>query len=94
MKDIVICCSAAMATSSMIETFVTALLEKNHIEARIKKCTTAEVNGVVKDHHVDLIIPNGNFVCEGVPVISGLPYLTGIGIEKMEKEIIDILTKE
>jgi len=94
MKHIVICCSAAMATSSMIETFVNELLAKNQIEAKIRKCMTAEVNGVVKDQHIDLIIPNGNFVCEDVPVVSGLPYLTGVGIEKMEKEIIEILTKE
>ncbi len=94
MKYIVICCSAAMATSSMIELCVEELLQKNHIEVKIRKCTTAEVSGVVKDHHVDLIIPNGKFVCDGIPVISGLPYLTGMGIEKMEKEIIDTLSKE
>ncbi len=94
MKYIVICCHAAMATSSMMETCLKELLEKNNIEAKIRKCTAIEVDGILKDHNVDLIMPNGKFVCEDVPVVSGLPYLTGVGIEKMEKEIIDILTKE
>lgn len=88
MKRIIVCCGNSMATSSMIETCVTDLCEKNHIPVEIKKCTVVEASKLVEGGGWDLVIPNGRLDGKGTPVISGMPYLTGIGVEKMEADIL------
>lgn len=95
-KQIVICCHAAMATSSMIEACVKEFLEKNHIDANVEKVKTLVMDEYLNSpvNHVDLIIPNGRYVTDKAPVVSGMPYLTGVGIEEMEKKFLEILTKE
>lgn len=91
MKTIVVCCAYAMATSSMLEISVQDFLKRNQLEGKVVKLTFQQVAGYVESHQVDLIIPNGRYQCPDVPVISGIPYLTGVGIPAMEKKILSVL---
>lgn len=85
---------AAMATSSMIEAQVKALLEENNIEARIIKAQVFEVDEYLKTTHVDLIIPNNVYVTDKAPVVSGFNFITGINVEETKQQILDVLKKE
>ena len=91
MKTVVVCCGAGMATSSILEGKVKDLLKRNGIEARVLKSTITQLPGVMSSNSVDLIIPSGMYQLEGAQVVSGMPYLTGIGIEKMEQAIVEAL---
>lgn len=91
MKTVVVCCGAGMATSSILEGKVKDLLKRNGIEARVLKSTITQLPGVMSSNSVDLIIPSGMYQLEGAQVVSGMPYLTGIGVEKMEQAIVEAL---
>ena len=91
MRTVVVCCGAGMATSSILEGKVKDLLKRNGIEARVLKSTITQLPGVMSSNSVDLIIPSGMYQLEGAQVVSGMPYLTGIGIEKMEQAIVEAL---
>lgn len=55
------------------------------------KSTITQLPGVMSSNSVDLIIPSGMYQLEGAQVVSGMPYLTGIGVEKMEQAIVEAL---
>lgn len=93
MKTIVVCCGAGMATSSILESRVKKLLEREGLDARVIKATVAQVPSILEAGPVDLIVPSGKYGVEGIPSISGMPYLTGVGVEKMEKAILEELEK-
>ena len=91
MKTVVVCCGAGMATSSILEGKIKDLLKRNGIEARVLKSTITQLPGVMSSNSVDLIIPSGMYQLEGAQVVSGMPYLTGIGVEKTEQAIVEAL---
>ena len=94
MKTIVVCCAYAMATSSIMEMGLKEMLSKHGIEAQIVKIPLQQVEDYVKNNHVDLIVPNGRFKSDRVPVISGMPYIIGVGVSELGRKILDVLTAE
>ena len=93
MKNIIVCCHAAMASSSVIEACLKQFLEKNQIDASVRKAMTLEMDSILSTEKVDLIVPNGVYRTDKCPVVSGMPYLTGMGVEKMEAKMLEILNK-
>lgn len=94
MKRILVCCMAGQSTSTMVETCVRELCEKNGIECTIKRCTIAEVDGALEDNDYDLVVPNCTVETHGVPTVSGLPFLIGFNTEETEEKILEILQKD
>ena len=94
MKTVVVCCGSACATSSMLENELKALMQKNHIEGKVMKCRVSEMESVLKAGGIDLIVPSGKYKFDTeVPVISGMAYITGIGKEKVESQILEVLSQ-
>ena len=91
MKHVLVCCSAGQSTSLMVETCVRDLCERNGIDVKFKRCTVAEVSGVLQDYDFDLVVPNCTIDSQGVPMVSGLPYVIGFGTEKTDEEILKVL---
>ncbi len=91
MKTVVVCCGAGMATSSILETKIKALLARAGVEAKVIKATVGQVPSILETGLVDLIVPSGKYGVEGVPSVSGMPYLTGVGVAKMEEAILQAL---
>ncbi|MBC7232093.1 MAG: PTS sugar transporter subunit IIB [Chloroflexi bacterium] len=88
-KRILIVCGTAIATSTVVAMKVEELLKKHGIRAEIRRCMTSEALTASKD--VDLIVATTQVPAVDVPVISGIPFITGIGTDRVEKEIIDAL---
>ena len=65
------------------------ILKKHGIKADIRRALTSEAKTASRD--ADLIVATTQVQDVSVPVISGIPFLTGIGIDKIEKEIVEKL---
>jgi PTS system galactitol-specific IIB component len=65
------------------------ILKKHGIQADIRRALTSEAKTASRE--VDLIVATTQVPDVGVPVISGIPFITGIGIDKVEKEIVEKL---
>ncbi len=91
-KKIVIACGTGIATSTVVAEKVEEACRKEGIKADISQCKVTELNSYSSG--ADLIISttfvSGNY---DVPVISGLPFITGVGEEETIKKIIDELKK-
>jgi PTS system galactitol-specific IIB component len=88
-KRILIVCGTAIATSTVVAQKVEEILKKHHIKAEIKKQLTSAAKVASRD--ADLIISTTQVPDVSVPVISGIPFITGMGIDKLEKEIVEKL---
>jgi PTS system galactitol-specific IIB component len=68
---------------------VDELLKKHGINAEIRRCMTSEAKTASKD--VDLIVATTQVPAVEVPVVSGIPFITGVGDNKIEQEIVELL---
>ncbi|MGX9522592.1 PTS sugar transporter subunit IIB [Vibrio mediterranei] len=83
MKKLFICCGAGVATSTVAVTKIKNWLNENNLidKVLISQGTVAEIPSMGDD--IDLIISTSQVSGTNKPVISGLPLLTGVGINKV-----------
>lgn len=91
MKRILIACGNGIATSTLVASKVKDYLNEHGVEASTTQTKLMEVPSKVQDY--DLLVTTGQF--EGqtgeVPVVKGMPILTGIGSEQTMEEILNYL---
>lgn len=91
MKRILVACGNGIATSTVVATKVRQFLEEQGIQAETTQTKLMEVPGKVQGY--DLLVTTGQF--EGqtgdVPVVKGMPILTGIGADQTLQEILNYL---
>ena len=81
---IVVACGTAIATSTHVAIRVKELLEERGIQIHTIQCRVPEVPSLAPD--ADLVIATAQVPYDiDIPVIDGIPFLTGIGV----KEVID-----
>jgi len=71
---------------------VEELLKKNNLSGTIKKSGLNDLEENIKNSKPDLVITS--FVPKkdyGVPVLLGLPYITGMGKQDLDKKILEML---
>lgn len=90
-KKILIVCGTAIATSTMVAYKVEQFMKKNGIQADIRRAMTSEARNASKD--ADLIISTTQVSGVTIPVLSGIPYITGIGVADLEKQILQALSQ-
>ncbi len=91
MKRVLIACGNGIATSTVVASKVKEYLTNNGVEVTTSQTKLMEVPSKVHDY--DLLVTTGQF--EGqtgdVPVVKGMPILTGIGAEDTMEEILNYL---
>lgn len=91
MKRILVACGNGIATSTVVATKVRQFLEEQGIQAETTQTKLMEVPGKFQGY--DLLVTTGQF--EGqtgdVPVVKGMPILTGIGADQTLQEILSYL---
>jgi len=92
MKKILVACGTGIATSTMAAKKLEAALKARGLdkEVKINQCTVAELP--MKSPDYDLVIVTARLAQDiKVPVVQGLPFLTGVGIDKTVDEVIEKL---
>ncbi|WP_238933763.1 PTS sugar transporter subunit IIB [Brevibacillus choshinensis] len=91
MKTIIVACGAGIATSTLICDRVKQLLENHGIAAQIIQCTVADIAGHAG--RADLIVTSMKLENKyEKPLVTAISFLTGIGREQTEQEILAYLT--
>jgi PTS system galactitol-specific IIB component len=87
---IVVSCGTAIATSTHVSIKLKELLAEHGLLIHTIQCRVSEVTDYAD--LADLVVTTAQVPFElKVPVINGLPFLTGLGIEEVIKEIIQAL---
>ncbi len=92
MKKIVVACGAGIATSTVAIQKLKAGFEKRGLlnQVSFTQCTVAELPRKVEGH--DMVVTTAQFTQSvDIPVISGLAFITGIGVDKLMDEIVEKL---
>lgn len=90
MKTVLVACGTAVATSTVVAKSIEDAAKEAGIKIHTKQCKVSEI-GVHADS-ADLIVSTTQVSQDfGVPVINGLPFLTGIGKDQTLEQIISAL---
>lgn len=91
-KKVLVVCGTGGITSAVAEKQIIEAAKRGGISISTYRCTPLEVE--VKSKDVDLIVSTTALKNQyNVPVINGLAFITGIGKEKVLREIIEFLKK-
>lgn len=90
---VVVACGTAIATSTHVAIKLTELLQERGLKIHTTQCRVAEVPAFAPN--ADLVIATAQVPYDiEVPVVNGLPFLTGIGIEEVIDSIVTLLTNK
>lgn len=92
-KRIYVCCGTGIATSTVISKKVQELLKNNNIEFDINQYIVSDIPSKVANKKPDIVISSTNINADlgGIPIVLGRAFLTGVGKDKLEKDILEIL---
>jgi len=89
---IVVACGTAIATSTHVAIKIKELLEERGLKIHTIQCRVLEVPSLAPD--ADLVVATAQVPYDiDVPVVDGIPFLTGIGVKEVIDKIEKILTE-
>ncbi|KXG74653.1 Galactitol-specific phosphotransferase enzyme IIB component [Fervidicola ferrireducens] len=91
-KKVIVACGTGIATSTVVADKISEACKKEGISVNIIQCKVTELRSYADgaDLIVSTTILKDKF---DVPVINGLPFITGIGEERAIQDIINVLKK-
>jgi galactitol PTS system EIIB component len=90
-KVVLVSCGTAVATSTVVARAIEEACKQAGVKVMTRQCKASELKGLV-EQGADLIVTTTPVPKDiGVPVIQGLPFLTGIGKDAVLKQIVDTL---
>lgn len=90
-KKVIVACIGAVATSTLVAGKLQELARKHQLNLDICQCRIVEIPSNLDG--ASLIIPTARVKRDyGIPVVIGTPFITGIGLEKTEQEVLKILS--
>ncbi len=89
-KKIIVSCAGAVATSTIAAEKIKELCNKEGIPLEIIQCRINEIGSYTDG--VDLIVTTSKVEKNyGIPLVHGMAFVSGIGAEKLEVEILKYL---
>ena len=89
-KTVLVSCGTAIATSTVVAKSIEDACKAEGIKVNMKQCKVTEIPLFLDG--ADLIVTTSQLRSDpGIPVVQGLPFLTGIGKDKALKEILGYL---
>ena len=85
-KTVLIACGTAVATSTVVAVAIEEAMQERGIPVELRQCKATEVRGLVDD--ADIVVATTPVPDDlGKPTFKGLPFLTGIGRDKLLDDI-------
>ena len=89
-KTVLVSCGTAIATSTVVAKNIEDACKAEGIKVTMKQCKVTEIPLFLDD--ADLIVTTSQLRSDpGIPVVQGLPFLTGIGKDQALEEILGYL---
>jgi PTS system galactitol-specific IIB component len=90
-KRVVTCCGSGIASSTIIAQKIMKACAERGIDVEVKPIAFRELEGQIG--HIDLVVSISPGVkYKDVPVVNGVPFLTGVGQSATMDRLIQILT--
>lgn len=90
-KKVIVACGGAVATSTVAANAVVDLAKENGIDIEIAQVRISEIEFNLP---ADLIVTTSKVKRDyGAPLITGMPFISGIGVDKTKEKILEVLNK-
>lgn len=91
-KKVIVACGGAVATSTVAANAIVDLAKENGIDIEIAQIRISEIESNLP---ADLIVTTSKVKRDfgEVPLITGMPFISGIGVDKTKAKILDVLKK-
>lgn len=87
---VIVACGTAIATSTVVAIKVKELLKERGMAVHTIQCRVVEVPSLAPD--ADLVVATAQVPFDiDIPVVNGIPFLTGIGVKEVTDEIEQLL---
>ncbi|QAT39110.1 PTS sugar transporter subunit IIB [Clostridium sp. JN-9] len=93
MKRIIVACGSGVATSQAVASKISRLLEDDNINAAVDAVDIKSLESVINQCDIYVSIVPTNKDEFKVPVLSGIPFLTGIGMDQEYEKLKELLKK-
>ena len=94
-KRVLIACGTAIATATVGANAVAELAKAAGFDVEVAQCKAAEIHGKIQTFSPDVIVAMTPVPSDlGIPVFSGVPFLSGIGLDQLKSDILDALKNE
>lgn len=89
-KKVIVACGGAVATSTIAANCITELCKKHGIDVEICQVRISEIESYL--YGAKLIVTTSRIKRDyGIPYVMGMAFISGIGVEQTEEEILHIL---
>ena len=89
-KRVIVACGTAIATSTHVADRLAREFAARGIDAVITQCRVTEIPAYADD--ADVVVTTALATREtGIPTVSGVPFLTGIGEEEALAQVLEAL---
>lgn len=92
MKRVVVACGSGVATSTMVGELLKNALAKRGMQVEVKICDFKSLSSYTANADLLISIAPYENVDYGIPVVNGIPLLTGIGTEQTVDEVVKVLS--
>lgn len=91
-KRVLVVCGTSIATATLGAVKVREIADSAGIPVEVVQCKAGEIRGRIQTVNPHLIVamtvlPNDI----GVPIVMGVPFISGVGVEKLKEEILNYL---
>lgn len=91
-KKVLVACGTSIATATVVATKVREIGQEIGINVNTSQCKAAEIRAKVSQWQPDLIVATTPVPKDlGVPSFNGVPFLSGIGADKLKQDIVNAL---
>ncbi|WP_213974569.1 PTS sugar transporter subunit IIB [Tepidanaerobacter acetatoxydans] len=92
-RIVLVACGTGIATSTVVAERVKKIIEENAINSDVVQCKMSEVAS--RENEADLLVTTSILPkAYKIPVVNAMAYLTGMGVEKLDQQILDYLTSK
>lgn len=93
MKRVMVACGTGGVTSKNIAMKIEKFLKEHKIEAKIDTCKVVEIPDKIRIFKPDLVLAATRLPKLDCPTISSTVLLTGVGLDNIYTEILEVLQK-
>jgi len=91
-KRVLIACGTSIATATVVAVKVKDIAKEAGIAVKVVQCKAAEIRGRIATFNPHVIVATTPVPQDlGVPVFSGIPFLSGVGMDELQAQIVEAL---
>jgi PTS system galactitol-specific IIB component len=92
-RKIIVACGGAVATSTLAAEEIKELCAEHNIELDLVQCRVTEIETYMDDADLICTTARVDRAFGDVPLVHGMPFVSGVGIDALKQKILTILTE-